>query len=155
MIRRPPRSNRPEPPFPYTTLVRARILPELTPDVEGFWTSGRDGQLRIQGCTDCGTLVHPPVPICPACRSRAWEPKVVSGRATVVGVTVNAHPWMPTMPPPYVIAHVALAEDASVRLTTHVVGCAPDALPLGPAVAVRFAQPGHRFLPLFGPPGGP
>src|SRR3546814_17973412 len=84
MIRRPPRSNRPEPPFPYTTLVRARILPELTPDVEGFWTSGRDGQLRIQGCTDCGTLVHPPVPICPACRSRAWEPKVVSGRATVV-----------------------------------------------------------------------
>src|SRR3546814_15965331 len=79
----------------------------------------------------------PPVPICPACRSRAWEPKVVSGRATVVGVTVNAHPWMPTMPPPYVIANVALEEDASVRLTTNVVACEPDDVRLGQAVAVR------------------
>ena len=56
------------------------------------------GSLRIQGCTDCGTLVHPPVPICPKCRSRAWQPTVVSGRARVVGLTVNAHPWSPDVP---------------------------------------------------------
>jgi hypothetical protein len=45
-----------------------RPLPELTPWNEWFWTSGADGRLRIQGCTDCATLVHPPVPICPVCR---------------------------------------------------------------------------------------
>jgi uncharacterized OB-fold protein len=42
-----------------------RPLPELTPANEWFWTSGTDGTLRIQGCADCGRLVHPPVPICP------------------------------------------------------------------------------------------
>src|SRR3546814_18365815 len=97
----------------------------------------------------------PPVPICPACRSRAWEPKVVSGRATVVGVTVNAHPWMPTMPPPYVIANVALQEDASVRPTTNAVGSQPADVHLGPPVAVRFEPQAAVFLPLFQPTGGP
>ena len=57
-----------------------RPLPELTPMNEWFWTSGADGQLRIQACNECKTLVHPPAPICPACRSRSWAPTVVSGR---------------------------------------------------------------------------
>jgi hypothetical protein len=39
-----------------------RPLPQLTPVNEWFWTSGADGRLRIQGCTDCKALVHPPVP---------------------------------------------------------------------------------------------
>ena len=86
-----------------------RPLPELTPANEWFWTSGADGRLRVQGCTDCGTLVHPPVPICPKCRSRAWQPTAVSGRATVIGFTVNIHQWLPTMEPPYVIANVSFA----------------------------------------------
>ena len=77
-----------------------RPLPELTPATEWFWTSGADGQLRIQRCTACATLVHPPVPICPACRSREWEPSVVSGRGSVIGYTVNEHRWHPDFDPP-------------------------------------------------------
>ncbi|HEY6426215.1 MAG TPA: zinc ribbon domain-containing protein, partial [Acidimicrobiales bacterium] len=95
-------------------------LPELTPVNEWFWTSGADGLLRIQGCTDCGRLVHPPVPICPYCHSRSAKPTVVSGRGTVVGFTVNEHRWLPDLDPPYVIANVALAEDAGVHLTTNI-----------------------------------
>src|SRR5688500_10567657 len=100
-----------------TNIVRP--LPELNPANEWFWTSGADGLLRIQACDDCGKLVHPPVPICPKCRSRAWKPTVVSGRATVIGFTVNSQQWLPGFDPPYVIANVALAEDADVRLTTN------------------------------------
>jgi acetyl-CoA acetyltransferase/uncharacterized OB-fold protein len=132
-----------------------RPLPELTPFNEWFWTSGADGTLRIQGCADCGTLVHPPVPICPSCRGRAWAPTPVSGRGTVVGCTVNAHPWLPTMPPPYVIAIVALDEDPAVRLTTNVVGCAPEEVHIGQAVVVRFEQQDDVWFPLFEPTGGP
>ena len=132
-----------------------RPLPELTPASAWFWTSGADGVLRIQGCDDCGTLVHPPVPICPRCRSRAWAPVAVSGRATVVGFTVNAHPWLPTLPPPYVIANVALEEDAGVRLTTNVVGCEPSDVHIGQEVAVRFEHHDDVWLPLFEPTGGP
>jgi len=131
----------------------ARPLPLLTPSNEWFWTSGRDGKLRIQGCTECGTLVHPPVPICPACRSTAWEPTVVSGRGTVVGVTVNHHMWHPAFEPPYAIANVALEEDAHVHLTTNVVGCDPDDVHVGQEVRVRFEQHDDAWLPLFEPTG--
>jgi acetyl-CoA acetyltransferase/uncharacterized OB-fold protein len=131
-----------------------RPLPELNPATGWFWTSGADGQLRIQRCRDCATLVHPPVPICPACRSRAWEPAVVSGRGTVVGCTVNSHPWLPKFPPPYAIAVVALDEDRGVRLTTNVVGCDPDDVHIGQQVSVRFEQHDDVWIPLFEPTGG-
>jgi len=132
-----------------------RPLPELTPATEWFWSSGADGTLRVQGCTECGTLVHPPVPICPTCRSRAWEPTPVSGRGTVVGFTVNVHQWLPGLPPPYVIANVALEEDADVRLTTNIVGCDPSEVRIGQEVAVSFEHQGDVWLPLFAPTGGP
>ena len=126
-----------------------RPLPELTPANEWFWTSGADGTLRIQGCTDCGQLVHPPVPICPYCRSRSSKPTAVSGRGTVVGYTVNAHRWLPDFDPPYVIANVALAEDPRVHLTTNIVGCDPSEVGIGQEVAVRFEQQEDVWLPLF------
>ncbi|HKE76251.1 MAG TPA: OB-fold domain-containing protein [Acidimicrobiales bacterium] len=130
-----------------------RPLPLLTPANEWFWTSGADGRLRIQGCQDCKALVHPPVPVCPACRSRSWAPTVVSGRATVVGFTVNQHPWLPGLDPPYVIANVALAEDPTVRLTTNVVGCDPGEVHVGQEVMVRFEPHDDVWLPMFEPTG--
>jgi acetyl-CoA acetyltransferase/uncharacterized OB-fold protein len=130
-----------------------RLLPELTPANEWFWTSGADGRLRIQGCTDCETLVHPPVPICPSCRSRRWEPVPVCGRGVVAGYTVNAHPWLPGFDPPYVVAVVALEESADVRLTTNVVGCDPEDVHVGQEVAVRFEPHEDVWLPLFEPTG--
>jgi len=132
-----------------------RPLPQLTPTNEWFWTSGADGELRIDGCADCGKLVHPPTPICPACHSRARTPTVVSGRATVIGFTVNHHQWLPGFEPPYVVANVALAEDPSVRLTTNVVGCEPDEVHIGQDVRVRFEAHEDVWLPLFEPTGAP
>ena len=131
-----------------------KLLPELTPANRWFWTAGADGQLRIQGCAECATLVHPPVPICPSCRSRKWEPVAVSGRGVVAGYTINAHRWLPGFDPPYVIAVVALDEDPRVRLTTNVVGCDPAEVHVGQEVAVRFEQHDDVWLPLFEPTGG-
>jgi acetyl-CoA acetyltransferase/uncharacterized OB-fold protein len=130
-----------------------RPLPELTPWAGWFWTSGADGTLRIQGCTDCGSLVHPPVPICPVCRSRSSAPTAVSGLATIVGYTVNQHQWHPDLPPPYVIAVVALAEDPTVRLTTNITGCAVDDVEVGLEVQVRFEELEDVWLPVFEPTG--
>jgi len=130
-----------------------RPLPELTTEVAWFWKSGADGRLRIQRCRDCATLVHPPVPICPRCRSRSSEPKAVSGEATVIGYTVNAHPWLADPAPPYVVANVALVEDPAVRLTTNIVGCDPDEVHVGLQVRVRFEQHDDVWLPMFEPTG--
>lgn len=130
-----------------------RPLPEVTPFNEWFWTSGADGTLRIQGCADCSTLVHPPVPICPSCRSRSWAATPVSGRATVIGFTVNARQWLPGFEPPYVVAVVALEEDPTVRLTTNIIGCEPDEVHIGQEVAVAFEQHDDVWIPLFEPTG--
>jgi len=130
-----------------------RPLPELTPWFAWFWTSGADGTLRVQGCADCGTLVHPPVPACPACRSRSSAPTEVSGRATVVGYTVNRHQWHPDLPAPYVVAVVALVEDTGVRITTNITGCDVDDVHVGMDVHVRFEHVEDVWLPLFEPSG--
>jgi acetyl-CoA acetyltransferase/uncharacterized OB-fold protein len=130
-----------------------RPLPELTPANSWFWTSGADGMLRIQECSDCGQLVHPPVPICPYCRSRSSKPTAVSGRGTIVGFTVNSHRWLPDFDPPYVVANVALADDPSVHLTTNIVGCDPTDVRIGQEVAVRFEHHEDVWLPLFEPTG--
>ena len=128
-----------------------RPLPQLTPMNEWFWTSGADGQLRIQRCDDCSAFVHPPAPICPVCRSRDWTPTVVSGRATVLGATVNHQQWLPGFAPPYVVANVALHDAPGVHLTTNVVGCEPDAVHVGQVVDVQFEQQDDVWLPLFSP----
>jgi acetyl-CoA acetyltransferase/uncharacterized OB-fold protein len=130
-----------------------RPLPQLTPLNAWFWKSGEDGTLRVQGCEDCTALVHPPVAVCPQCRSLERRVVEVSGRATVIGLTVNAHPWLPDMPPPYVIAVVALEEDPSVRLTTNIVGVEPSDVRIGQAVEVRFEQHDDVWLPMFTPTG--
>ena len=97
--------------------------------------------------------MHPPVPVCPACRSRAWSPSEVSGHATVIAFTVNRHQWLPDFEPPYAIAIVALAEDPTVHLTTNVVGCDADDVHVGQEVVVRFEQHEDVWLPLFEPTG--
>lgn len=130
-----------------------RIPPAIDPSNEWFWTSGADGVLRIQRCDDCSTYVHPPVPICPACRGRASTPTVVSGRATVVGYTVNHHPFVPGMDPPYVVAIVAVEEALDVHLTTNIVGCDPDAVHIGQEVEVRFEHQDPAWIPVFTPTG--
>jgi acetyl-CoA acetyltransferase/uncharacterized OB-fold protein len=135
--------------------VTTRPLPELTLSNRAFWTSGEDGVLRIDSCGDCGAMVHPPAPVCQVCRSLHRTQTEVSGRATVVGFTVNAHQWLPDMEPPYVVANVALDEDASVRLTTNIVDCEPSDVRVGMRVAVRFEQNEDVWLPLFAPTGEP
>lgn len=79
----------------------------------------------------------------------------LSGRGTVVGFTVNSHPWLPSFPPPYVIANVAIEEDPAVRLTTNIVGCEPEEVHIGQEVVVRFEHHDDVWLPLFESTGGP
>ncbi len=128
-----------------------RPLPELTPWNAFFWTSGADGHLRFQRCSSCGTLRHPPGPVCAECHSTETEVAAVDGAATVVGFTINAHPWLPDLPPPYVIAIVAIDEDPRVRLTTNIIGCDPADVGIGMRVQVVFEQYDDVWLPMFQP----
>jgi uncharacterized OB-fold protein len=134
-----------------------RILPALTDRNRPFWTSGRDGGLRIQRCQRCAYFLHPPSVICPMCWSKdlAYEP--VSGRATVVTFTVNHQHWMPVPELPFVLAIVGLDEQEGLRLTTNIVNCPVDHVRIGLPVRVTFeAHPDEAvWIPMFEPvPGG-
>ena len=131
-----------------------RPLPKLTPENEFFWTAGADGVLRFQYCGICDRYLHPPGVVCSEC-GEAPEIRDVSGRATVVGVTVNYQPWLPDMEVPYAIGLVAIEEEPLVRLTTLIVDAEPDDVVIGLPVSVRFEQHKDVWLPVFAPTGEP
>jgi uncharacterized OB-fold protein len=128
-----------------------RIPPLITPHTEFFWTGGASGELRFRRCRDCGHYLHPPSAHCPQCLGKNLAVAVVSGRGRVAACTVNHQPWLPGFPPPYVIAIVEIEEAPYVRLTTNIVGCAPEAVYIGMPVRVRFEPVEDAHLPLFEP----
>ena len=131
-----------------------RPRPRLTALTEPYWTSGRDGVLRIQRCDACRFYVHPPGPVCPRCHDRALTFTAVSGSATVMAATVNHQPWYPDLDPPYVVAIVTIEEQDDVRLTTNIVNCAPDDVYIGMPVQVTFEHYDPVWLPIFEPRTG-
>lgn len=135
--------------------VPFRILPQLRDRNRHFWTSGERGELCFLRCRACRQYIHPPQPLCPACYSKDIAPEAVSGRGAVHTFSVNHQPWMPGPDLPYVVAIVEIEEDPSVRLTTNIVGCAPEDVHIGMPVRVVFehhADPdGDVWLPLFEP----
>ena len=137
----------PEPPF--------RILPRLTDRNRHFWQGGEVGELRFPRCQDCGYYVHPPIPVCPQCHSKALRPEAVSGKATLATWSVNHPPWMPGPDLPYVVGIVEIVEQPSVRLTTNIVDCPHDELRMDLPVRVVFEHhpdpDGDVWIPLFEP----
>jgi len=125
-----------------------RPRPRLTALTEPYWTSGRDGVLRIQRCDTCGFFVHPPGPACPRCHGRALTFTAVAGGATVMAATVNHQPWYPGWPETYVVAIVELDEQPGLRLATNLVGDVP-ADPIGARVQVEFLDHDGVWLPVF------
>jgi uncharacterized OB-fold protein len=130
-----------------------RIPPLLTPENRFFWTAGADGELRFKRCRDCAHWIHPPAPYCASCLSKNVGIEGVSGRARIGGFTVNHQAWLPTFPPPYVIAIVEIEEAPYVRLTTNLVNCDPDSVHIGMPVKVPLEQVDDTWLPLFDPVG--
>jgi len=126
-------------------------LPLVTQENAFFWTAGEMGELLLQECVSCAGLVHPPRPVCPHCRAHGPKPRAVSGRAILIGFTVNQQFRLPGLEPPYVVAQVAVEEDPRARLTTNAVQCEPGELRLGMRMEVVFERFGDVWLPLFRP----
>ncbi len=126
-------------------------LPALDNHNRFFWTSGERGELRFLRCSSCGYYVHPPRPRCPACRGERLAPEAVSGSARVASFTVNHQAWTPGMEVPFVVAIVELPEQTGLRLTTNLVGCAPEQVRIGMSVRVVFERHEDVWLPYFEP----
>jgi uncharacterized OB-fold protein len=132
-----------------------RPLPLVDDYSRGFWTGGAAGELRIFRCHACSYFVHPPAPVCPNCVGRSITAEPVSGRGEVYSFTVNRQPWLPTLPPPYVIALVELEEQAALRVLSNIVGCETDEVHIGLLVEATFIAQDDVYVPVFRPRSGP
>jgi uncharacterized OB-fold protein len=124
-------------------------IPQVNDDNREFWTGGRDGELRIIRCSDCGYYIHPPSPRCPRCLGANVAPVAVSGRGHVYTYTVNERVWSPGLDVPYVIAIVELEEQAGLRLMTNIVDCPLDEVAIDMPVEVEFRDQGEVSVPVF------
>jgi uncharacterized OB-fold protein len=79
------------------------------------------------------------------------SPQPVSGRGHVYSFTVNHHRWNDEVDEPYVVAIVELDDEPGLRLTTNIVGCAPDEVAIGMAVVVEFVAQEQAWIPVFRP----
>ena len=98
--------------------VEGFLLPAVDGESRFFWEGTRAGELRIQKCSNCGKLRHPPRPMCPSCRStaRTWTP--MSGKGTIWSYVI---PHPPLLQPysdlaPYNVVVVTLDEDPTLRM---------------------------------------
>jgi uncharacterized protein len=67
-----------------------------TPPVPGFddaffWEGTARRRLLAQRCSSCGSLQHPPLPVCSTCQSFAFDHVELTGRGILYSWIVAAH----------------------------------------------------------------
>ncbi len=120
----------------------ARAYDKPLPVLEGlsgeFYAWCRQGELRFQRCTDCGTFRHVPRELCAQCNSFAWEWARSSGRGTVYTWTVVQRALHPAFVDATPLAPVVVEMEEGVRLLGNMIDCAPQELAIGMPVEVEF-----------------
>jgi uncharacterized OB-fold protein/acyl dehydratase len=142
-------SAQPEPPAPPESPVAAAadvLRPAVSPDTAFFWEGTARHELRIQRCGGCGTLRHPPGPMCQVCGFARPEYDVAAGTGEVYSYVVHHHPPVPGRALPIVIALVQLTE--GVRMVGELLDISAERARIGLPVRVTFVEvDGELTLP--------
>jgi uncharacterized OB-fold protein/acyl dehydratase len=117
----------------------ASLRPPMSPDTEFFWAGTQIGELRLQRCSSCGALRHPPGPACPSCGGIGKpEYQVAAGTGTVFSYVVHRHPPVPGKRLPIVVALVELTEGP--RVMAELTGADVAEVGIGMPVRVGFVR---------------
>lgn len=128
--------------------------PEPTMDEQGFWDACARKTLRFQACGACGSLRHPPAPICGACHATGVRWVDAPARAELFSFTVVHHASHPAVKGnlPYVVGIVSFPDLPGVRLVANVTGIAPGDVRIGMALDLWWDDIGDgMFVPRFLP----
>src|ERR1019366_3037113 len=116
------------------------IVPSTNPDSKPFWDGCARNELLLQRCSACGTLRHPPSPVCANCLGEPAEWVRASGRGTVYTFTIVrqalARGWDEKIP--YIVAVIELEE--GLKFLTNLTNVAPEAVTIGMPVEVTFEE---------------
>ena len=119
------------------------LRPVVSPDTAFFWEGTAHHELRIQRCGGCGTLRHPPGPMCPVCGFARPEYDVAAGTGEIYSYVVHHHPPVPGRQLPIVIVLVQLTE--GVRMVGELLGTDPERVRIGLPVRVTFVEVGGEL----------
>jgi uncharacterized OB-fold protein len=128
--------------------VPAVIPPSPTLDDTFFWDAVADGRLVFQRCASCGTLRHPPAPMCGACHSAEWDTQESSGHGYVYTWIVSHHPTRPDTEPRIV---VLIELDEGIRFVANLLGIDAGDVRNGMEVALSIETVDDVVLPQFRP----
>ena len=127
-----------------------RVHPVENHDHEHYWQGLGDGKLLIQKCDSCGTLRHPPQPMCEECQSTEWSTIESTGKGTVYTYTVMHYPEIPPFDYPNAIVLVELEEGG--RIASQLMDCKADDIEIGMPVEMKITEvQDDMSLPLFYP----
>ncbi len=127
-----------------------RMRPVVAHDNQAWWDKINEGELTIQSCKECGTLRHPPRPMCWKCQSLDWELVKASGKGIVYSYVVVHKPQIPGYEYPLAVAVVELEE--GTRIVSNIVGIDAKDVEIGMPVQVSIEAVDETLtLPLFRP----
>jgi uncharacterized OB-fold protein len=127
--------------------------PIVHTDDRYFWDGVAEHRLLIQRCTACGTLRHPPSPMCGNCGSLEWDTQEASGRGVVLTWLLSRHPNAPDENARVV---VLVELDEGVRVVSNLVDVPNDdpyAAYDDMTVVVDYREHDGVLLPVFHPVG--
>lgn len=115
-----------------------------------WWEAIDQGKLLIQRCKSCGTLRHPPRPMCGSCQSLEWDSVESSLEGEVFSFTEISYPKFPGYPYPLLCGLIQLSE--GTRLVANIVGCDPAQVHIGMKVKGKVERVDEKtVLPNFYP----
>lgn len=117
------------------------VLPAIDELTTEFFTSG---ELRLESCTACGHVQHPPLGVCSGCqRLDLLEYRAVAPTGTIASYTIVHHPVSPQLADhvPYNVILVELDAFPNVRITGNLLGVAPSEVTIGAAVVGSWTDP--------------
>lgn len=118
-----------------------------------YWDGCAKGELRYQRCGNCGQAIADAARVCWRCHSRDLRWEVSAGRGRLASWSVVWRPQTPEFEVPYAVALVDL--DEGVTVVSAIVGCTPEELVEGMALAVEFHPANDELLlPYFRPLAG-
>ncbi len=127
----------------------ARVIPPtVDADDEYFWDGVKEHRLLLQTCGSCGTLRHPPVPMCGRCHATDRGVQEAQGTGHVHSWIISRHPSEPD-DQARVVVLVELTE--GLRLVGNLVDTPFDQVRNEMPVEVCFREIDGVLLPQFRP----
>ncbi len=104
-----------------------------------FWFEGlQQGKLLIQRCSSCGTLRHPPGPMCRECRALEWDTVEAAGGGTIHSFVVVHYPQIASLDYPNQVLLVDL--DEGVRVVANATNTDREQIVIGARVQLSVQR---------------